>query len=104
MKLKFKGQPLDNSTLRKLNKESVDNNRDLVLLDGPSGRNFAVRLLNMMAWAAQHFDFDFFLRVDDDHYICLDRLLGELQHRPRERLYWGHVHCVPCKYDEARWR
>ena len=93
-----KGEPLDNSTLRKLKKESLSHGGDLIILNGPSGRNFAIRLLNMMAWATSNFEFDFFLRVDDDHYICLDRLLEELHHRPTERLYWGHVHCVPSKF------
>ena len=92
-----KGEPLDNATLEKLDQESLSHNGDLVILQGPSGRNFAVRLLNMMAWAVENFKFDFFLRVDDDHYICMDRLLKELPHRPQERLYWGHVHCVQSK-------
>lgn len=96
--LNVKGLPLPNDTLRNLQKESEQHNSDLVILDGPSGRNFATRLLNAMEWASANVEFDFFLRVDDDHYICLDRLLKELPYRPREKLYWGHIHCVPSKY------
>ena len=42
----------------------------------------------------QNYDFDYFLRVDDDYFICLDRLLKELPHRPKS-IYWGWVHCIP---------
>ena len=57
------------------------------------GINFTLRLLWMMKWAMQHYNFDYFLRVDDDHFICLDRLVYELPHRPKNSLYWGFIHC-----------
>ena len=47
----------------------------------------------MFKWAVQHYSFDFFLRIDDDHFLCLDRLLYELPHRPKQSLYWGFIHC-----------
>ena len=47
----------------------------------------------MLKWAASHYNFDFFLRIDDDHFLCLDRLVYELPHRPRNSLYWGFIHC-----------
>lgn len=56
-----------------------------------------------MEWAFERHKFDFFLRIDDDHFLCLDRLLYELEFRPKQALYWGFVHCKPkiVRVDEA---
>ena len=88
-----RGDPIDNEAINKLNEESANNRGDLVLLNTPSGTNFALRLLALFEWANKTLEFDFLLRIDDDHFLCLDRLLAELPYRPRNRLYWGHVHC-----------
>ena len=68
---------------------------DLILAESPGGINFAMRYLWMIQWANDRYQFEFLLRVDDDYFICMDRLLLELPHRPKEKLYWGHVHCHP---------
>lgn len=47
----------------------------------------------MLKWVVQHYTFDFFLRIDDDHFLCLDRLVYELPSRPKQSLYWGFIHC-----------
>ena len=49
------------------------------------------------------FTYKYFLRIDDDHFLCVDHLLHELPHRPREALYWGFIHCRPnvVRVDEA---
>ncbi|CAM9578052.1 unnamed protein product, partial [Laminaria digitata] len=52
---------------------------DLVVLDIERGMNFAVKLLAAMKHATSHYKFDFFLRLDDDYFLCLDRLLAELE-------------------------
>ena len=49
----------------------------------------------MLNWANARYKFEYFLRIDDDYFVCMDRLLFELPHRPREKLYWGYVHCSP---------
>lgn len=43
------------------------------------------------------------MRIDDDHFLCVDRLLRELRDRPKNGLYWGFVHCQPrtVRVDEA---
>lgn len=51
---------------------------DLVLMDIDAGMNFAVKLLWAMRWMNNHFTFEFFLRLDDDYFLCLRRLLNEL--------------------------
>ena len=47
----------------------------------------------MFKWAVTNYKFDFFLRIDDDHFLCIDHLVYELPHRPKNSLYWGFIHC-----------
>lgn len=55
--------------------------------------NFALRLLWMLKYFTHNYDFDFFLRVDDDYFVCLQHLLTELPQRPKTALWWGWIHC-----------
>ena len=68
---------------------------DMILAESPGGINFALRYLWMLNWANARYQFEYFLRVDDDYFVCIDRLISELPHRSKEKLYWGHVHCSP---------
>ena len=77
--------------------------RDLILGESPGGINFARRYLWMLQWANERYNFEYFLRVDDDYFICMDRLLLELPFRPKEKLYWGHVHCSPPGMSHFNW-
>ena len=52
-----------------------------------------MRLVWMLQWFVNNYDFEYFLRVDDDYFICFDRLIYDLQFRPKNGLYWGWVHC-----------
>ena len=71
-------------------------NKDLILTESPGGVNFATRYLWVIKWANRNYKFDFLLRVDDDYFICMDRLFLELPHRKVIRkLYWGYIHCAP---------
>ena len=47
----------------------------------------------MLKYFTRIYNFDFFLRVDDDYFVCLHHLLTELPHRPTTALYWGWIHC-----------
>lgn len=51
---------------------------DVVLQDIGTGMNFGLKLLWAMRWMSSHFSFDFFLRLDDDYFLCLERLLEDL--------------------------
>ncbi|PFX18065.1 Beta-1,3-galactosyltransferase 6 [Stylophora pistillata] len=66
---------------------------DLEFMPVPKGYNFGLRLLWLMEWSVERYEFDFFLRMDDDYFVCLKRLLFEIPFRPQKRLYWGYVHC-----------
>ena len=69
--------------------------RDLILARSPGGINFALRYLWMLNWANSRYTFQYFLRVDDDYFVCMDRLVRELPYRSQKKLYWGYVHCSP---------
>ncbi|XP_068675382.1 uncharacterized protein [Montipora foliosa] len=57
------------------------------------GRSFGLRYLYQMMWAAVKYNFTYFLRLDDDYFVCLERLKYELRHRPTKMLSWGWFHC-----------
>ncbi|XP_068728372.1 beta-1,3-galactosyltransferase sqv-2-like isoform X2 [Montipora capricornis] len=57
------------------------------------GWEFGLRFLYQINWAYAKFDFQYLLRLDDDYFLCLKRLLAELPMRPKENLIWGHFHC-----------
>lgn len=54
---------------------------------------FGERFLYQILWAKAKFTFQFLLRVDDDYFICMERLLYELPFRPKNNLSWGVYHC-----------
>ena len=78
-----------------------DDNNDLVYIPSIESSkdffNFSHRLLYMFRYFAlqKDYTFDFFLRVDDDYFVCLQRLLYELPFRISTRpLVWGWMHCA----------
>ena len=88
------GKPIGKDELDILKKESEVHNQDLAIVDSPSGWNFALRFLVVIENAAKEAKFDFFLRIDDDHFPCMDRLIRELPYRPKNGLVWGWQHCT----------
>jgi len=68
-------------------------NEDLIVLESFAGINFAYRLYKLMEWVYDRYDFDFFLRIDDDNYLCFDRLIYELPYRKEKYIIWGVLKC-----------
>lgn len=108
-----------------LTKESRAN-RDMVVLEIDRGMNFALKLIIAMRYLSDRYTFEYFLRLDDDYFVCLPRLLDELDFirqsvpPPHERaselplsvpvsladgsmLYQGHRYCEKdlTRIDEA---
>ncbi|XP_065058107.1 uncharacterized protein LOC135685923 isoform X2 [Rhopilema esculentum] len=79
---------------KKLIKEQRTHN-DLVFQNLSGGVEFGKRFLYHMVWAMQNYEFDYFLRMDDDYFFCLKRFLHELPMPMRPMYHWGYVHCLP---------
>ena len=58
---------------------------DVEFMQVPRGYNFGRRMYWLIQWVTRYYDFDYLLRVDDDYFVCLKRLLYELHRRPPER-------------------
>ena len=58
------------------------------------GVEFGTRFLYHMVWAMSHYDFDYFIRIDDDYFLCLERLLKELPLPMENYFHWGYTHCI----------
>ena len=78
---------------RNLTMQEIKKYKDIELQPLKGGREFGYRFLNHIKWAMAKFNFQYLLRIDDDYFLCLKRLLSELPNRPRERLVWGSYHC-----------
>ena len=66
---------------------------DIVMLDQlvDSYENLTTKVVQTMKWTAQHMNFTYYLKCDDDSYPLLNPIISELQrHRQTDRLYWGH--------------
>lgn len=58
------------------------------------GIQFGVRYLYHAIFAMKHYDFDYFLRMDDDYFFCLDNFLQEIPQPMEKHFHWGWVHCI----------
>lgn len=55
---------------------------------------YGLRALFQARWAVTKFGgLKYFLRVDDDSFLCLHRLIYELKSTPAEQFFWGRFWC-----------
>eukprot|EP00002_Diphylleia_rotans_P041246 TRINITY_DN9993_c0_g1_i1.p1 TRINITY_DN9993_c0_g1~~TRINITY_DN9993_c0_g1_i1.p1 ORF type:complete len:357 (-),score=55.16 TRINITY_DN9993_c0_g1_i1:294-1364(-) len=68
---------------------------DLFFVPGRVGwsTDMTRRTLAFMEYSEDHFDFDYFLMVDVDFFLCYFRLMRELQFAPRTKYAVGKVWC-----------
>lgn len=67
---------------------------DLVLMDVVGGHtNFLERFDSQVKWLQERYMFDYFLRVDDDGFLCIDQLMVDLKVLPKSGLFWGKYFC-----------
>ena len=89
-----KGQALQGEERTKLENESRVYG-DILLAEAPGGFNFAIKYLWMLQWANERYNFRYFLRLDDDYFVCFRKLMVELEFfRPKEKFLWGWLHCT----------
>lgn len=84
---------IDDPAQRALVLQERNRYQDLEFLPVPGGLVFGQRFLNQIKWAKAKFDFQYLLKIDDDYFLCLKRLLSELPMRPKNKLVWGNFHC-----------
>eukprot|EP00794_Sanderia_malayensis_P020488 gene20488-22504_t len=70
-----------------------DTHKDIEFQVLKGGVEFGKRFLYHMLWAVQNYNFDYFMRLDDDYFFCLRRFLNELILPPPKHYHWGFVHC-----------
>lgn len=87
---------VDWSSLRRESKRY----KDVVLQPLPTGYGsnehnlYSQRARFQAEWTVRYVsEADFFLRIDDDSFLCLHRLLYELKALPRSQLFWGRFWC-----------
>ena len=73
--------------------ESKSNSNDTVLLKSFVGTNFGQRMYQLIYWLHKNYDFEYFLGLDDDHYVCLNKIMYELKGKNEKNLYWGKQAC-----------
>ena len=74
--------------------EEDRSSNDLVFCPTPPGVNYARRYLWWIDWVINHYDAKYILRIDDDYFICINKLILELSfYRPRTKFLWGWLHC-----------
>lgn len=88
-----KGQIMNESISSIILDESSANKGDIELLETFAGWNFGYRMYYTLVWLTRKYSFEYFLRIDDDQYLCLQRLIHELPLRKEKNLYWGYQHC-----------
>ncbi len=84
----------ENSKIYDRISEEQDTFKDLEFQSLTGGVEFGIRYMYHLAWAASNYNFDYFLRMDDDYFICLDRVINELPMPPVGNFHWGWVHCI----------
>lgn len=76
--------------------EANNNNNDTVLAPSKGGyRGSTLRFFDQAEWFQERYDFDYFLRVDDDGFLCLPSLLQDLEqgNAPTANFFWGKYFC-----------
>lgn len=81
---------LDSQSKEKVHREALVH-KDILALEGiaDSYQELTLKLLEAFKWADTHVDFQYALKVDDDSYVRVSNILTELEHKPKDRLYWG---------------
>ena len=66
--------------------------RDIHFQNINGGFLFGIRFIYHLVYAMLNYKFHYILRVDDDYFLCFDKILYELPKSPIPRFHWGWVH------------
>ncbi|XP_057300400.1 uncharacterized protein LOC130631683 [Hydractinia symbiolongicarpus] len=76
-------------------KNESDTYHDMHFQTLSGGIEFGKRFLYHMVYAVTNYEFDYFLRMDDDYFICMKKFLHEIPVPMEKYFHWGWVHDVP---------
>ena len=81
---------LDAQSKDKIHREGLVH-KDILTLEGiaDSYQQLTLKILEAFKWLDTNVDFKYVLKVDDDSYVRVSNIVAELEHKPKERLYWG---------------
>jgi len=70
-----------------------------------SYRNISWKTLYTMQWATEAIVADYVMKIDDDSFLRLDRLMLDLEKRPKKKLYFGKSHGKyrPDRSPKSQW-
>ncbi|GFR84911.1 beta-1,3-galactosyltransferase 6-like [Elysia marginata] len=81
---------LDSQGKDKIQREALVH-KDILTLEGiaDSYQELTLKVLEAFKWLDTNVDFQYALKVDDDSYVRTSNVIAELEHKPKDRLYWG---------------
>lgn len=84
------GKNLPDETLENIKQEQKVH-RDLLIIEDieESYSSLTRKLLSMLKWVSRHVKYNFLMKVDEDSFVRVEKILDELLTKPQERLYWG---------------
>ncbi|CAL1535495.1 unnamed protein product [Lymnaea stagnalis] len=96
---------LDTDHRDKINREELVH-KDLIILTNimESYQDLTNKVLQAFIWIDRHVDFQYVLKVDDDSYVRVSNILAELQHKSKDRLYWGFFDGRANVKTSGKWR
>ena len=75
-------------------KQEIDTHNDIIISPVKKGLFFGHRILFALQWAVHNFNFEYFLRSDDDIFICMDQMKHRLKLLPTNYFMSGVLHCA----------
>ena len=87
-----------------LQRENLIHN-DLIFLPdlNDSFETLTLKLLNSIIWLDRNVDFQYMLKTDDDSLVRVDKIIMELNHRPRNKYYWGFFDGRAPNFKQGKW-
>ncbi len=97
---KFFTEMTDDTHTNNMLRAESNLNSDMVFQDIKGGyNNFFDRGIFQMEWALNQYSrMQYYLRVDDDSFLCFQKFKYELIFRPNHDFFWGKYFCKPRKH------
>eukprot|EP01116_Phalansterium_solitarium_P005324 TRINITY_DN1689_c0_g1_i2.p1 TRINITY_DN1689_c0_g1~~TRINITY_DN1689_c0_g1_i2.p1 ORF type:complete len:365 (+),score=105.64 TRINITY_DN1689_c0_g1_i2:196-1290(+) len=89
--------------IRRVETEAAEHG-DLVMVDLIDVyRHLPHKLKLFYAWAVGNVEFDYMMKIDDDAFVYIDNVLPQLEHMPRQKLWWGKMRTNSGVSRQGKW-